>query len=121
MRPIERAFRQLGEQIKNIKQFGLEGDYARRAVAHYEKRRVVVSTVKVYEGKQPYETAVKHPLYSKRDWIVVEAYSGLKEASDGHNKWVKILTTSPLPDQLVDCKNSLFAVGDMIYPKKKVR
>ncbi len=71
-----------------------------------EDETVKVSTIKVTDGREPYETAVSHPLYNNGDWVIVECYSTKEEAKASHKKWVEAITTEPLPDKLVDCSNA---------------
>ncbi len=118
-RDFLKGFQGIAKNLKAIKEHG-EMEYYLRVVGKYEKKRVLISTAKVHEGKLPYETAIKHPLYDKREWIVVEAYATLKEASDGHNRWVKTMTTNPLPEELKECPNSVFS-GSRVLPKKVKR
>jgi hypothetical protein len=85
-------------------------NYEDRLVDRHEsmagEEYLIVSTCRVSDGAQPYETAVSHDDYSDGDWIVVEAYSLKKHAQRGHNRWVKKMTTDPLPKVLKDCTNS---------------
>lgn len=65
-----------------------------------------VDTCYVNDGLQDYETAVQHPKYNRGNWVIVEAYDTKEEAQEGHDKWVKIMSSTQLPKKLVDCKNS---------------
>jgi hypothetical protein len=91
--------------------FGLDmmGNYETRKVGRFDQGEIVVSTARVTDGNQPYETAVVHPEYHGDKFIIVEAYDTIEQARVGHAKWVKTMTTEPLPDQLVDCCNAEIA------------
>lgn len=89
----------------------MANNYEQRLVDNYEDDILIVDTCLVTDGEKQYETAIQHPDYYKDKWIVVEAYDTKEEAQVGHDKWVKIMTTEPLPEQLVDCCNS--AVGQL--------
>ena len=65
-----------------------------------------ISTAKVSDGSQPYETGIAHPEYNDGKVIIVEAYDTKDQAKKGHKKWEKIMTNENLPDQLVDCQNA---------------
>ena len=84
----------------------MQNDYEDRVVGRYEEGDVFVSTARVSDGKQPYETGVAHPEYNNDDIIIVEAYDDHAAALFGHGKWVKIMTAETLPDHLEDCQNS---------------
>ena len=71
----------------------------------FENEDVVVDTGQVNDGFKPYETYVKHILYKPGGSLIVEAYDTPEEASKGHEKWVNILTSDPLPESLMDCGN----------------
>ena len=82
---------------------------------NYEERKVdrfdggygkMVSTARVSDGRQPFETAVAHPEYNGGDIIVVEAYDTIEQARAGHAKWEGLMRKDALPDTLVDCSNS---------------
>lgn len=107
--------------------FGMAGNYEARKVDSYndDKTGLFISTARVTDGKQPFETAVGHPDY--RDdgkLVIVEAYDTKAEAQRGHDKWLRLMTTEPLPDKLVDCCNAgladfASALGsDFTYPRK---
>lgn len=82
---------------------------------NYESRKVakwnspdhtrMVSTARVSDGYQPYETAFKHPDYNDGAMVIVEAYDTKEEAQTGHKKWLKIMLEGPLPDFLKDARN----------------
>lgn len=87
-------------QIKMI------GNLEERMVDRYETEGLTVSTVLVYDGVKPYETAIKSPMYNNDEWIVVQNYDSKEEAQEGHNQWVSKMTSSNLPDCLEPCTNS---------------
>lgn len=79
-------------------------------VALYDKDNVCVSTVKAFDTGR-YETAVSHPKYSEGVLIIVQEYGlDLRPAQQGHDKWVKIMTSDPLPERLVDVSTSMIKV-----------
>lgn len=99
-------------------------NYEDRKLDRYEKDGVIVDTCLVTDGDKPYETAVLHPQYHGH-FIVVEDYDTTEQAKIGHAKWVKIMTTEPLPEGLSDCCNGFIgqvgqAMGcDFTYPRKQ--
>ena len=105
---------------------GMSKDYDERLVDNYSENGIVVDTVRVTDSPMPYETGVKHPDYSNRDWIIVDTYPTKEEAQIGHNKWVNIMTTEPLPDELID-KSLAYAakmcdtLGDEWRIKKRMK
>lgn len=100
------------------------GNYDSRKIDRYEEDGLKISTAEVTDGNQPYETAVSHILYNDGEWVIVEDYETREEAQEGHDKWVKTMTTDVLPKELVDCCNAGVsqlgeAVGiDMVFPKQ---
>lgn len=55
--------------------------YEQRKVDRFEDDNgLVVDTVAVIDSSRPYETAVRHPKYNNRAWIVIEEYN-TKEAA----------------------------------------
>jgi hypothetical protein len=92
-------------------------------VAHFEENGVVVDTCRVSDGLKPIETGVRHPGYNDGKWIIVEAYDSEEDAQMGHKRWVKKMTTAPLPRRLRDCQNSevaqLLPAKSLIYPRKR--
>ena len=80
----------------------MAGNYEDRAVDCYESDDLIIDTCLVIDSEQPYETGVEHPLYNDGEWVIVEMYDSEKEAQQGHDKWVKIMTKKKLPDSLTD-------------------
>ena len=80
-------------------------DYEERKVGRYEKNGVFVSTAYCNDSKFKYETAIRHKSYSK-ELIIVENYKSKKDAVKGHDKWVKLMVSDNLPDQLQDMGQS---------------
>ena len=74
--------------------FGMLDDYEERMVGRFEKAGLLVSTARVSDGQQPYETAVGHPEYNEGKLVIVEAYPDRATALFGHGKWVKMMTDS---------------------------
>jgi len=79
------------------------GTYESRKVGRLDTEDgVSVSTARVTDSDKPYETAVMHPRYKKDEWIIVECYDTKAEAKEGHEKWVKTMTSKTLPATLMD-------------------
>lgn len=83
--------------------------YEERMVDRYESDTVIVSTIRAVEGHKDFETAVASPLYYDGKWIVVSAYDTIEFAKQGHEEWVKRMTTEPLPEELCDVGNTRMA------------
>lgn len=81
-------------------------DYESRKVGCYEKGDVFVSTAAVPDSSWPYETAVAHPNYNRGQIVIVDNYPTFESAEMGHERWVKIMTTEPLPERLKDVGGS---------------
>lgn len=102
----------------------MDGTYDDRKVGRYDNGGVSVSTARVNDGRKPFETAIRHPYYNSGRWVVVECYDTKEEAEHGHEKWIEVITTEPLPDKLVDCANSMISqLGDVVglemeFPKE---
>lgn len=86
--------------------FGMMGSEEIRKVDRYEVEGMTVDTCRVTDGSHLYETDVSHLDYNMGKWIVVEAYDTEDAAQEGHDRWVKIMTTEPLPQSLKECGNS---------------
>src|SRR5438128_507857 len=86
------------------------GDYEDRYVGRYDYVDGFISTARVSDGAQPYETAVADNRYTRSDGkktiVVVEAYDSVGDAKAGHARWVKSMTEGPLPTTLSDCYNA---------------
>jgi hypothetical protein len=82
------------------------GNYEDRKVARFDADWGMVSTARVSDGRQPYETAVCHKQYNDDKIVIVEAYDSVDEAKKGHERWVKTMTSKRLPKELVDCCNA---------------
>ena len=101
------------------------GNYDERCVGRYDNDDLMVSTARVSDGAQPYETAVAHPKYNDGDMVIVEAYDSGGEAKAGHERWVATMTNGKLPTQLTNCCNAgvsqmLDAVGgNVVFPRKQ--
>jgi hypothetical protein len=89
--------------------FMFMASHEQRVIGTYEGEDFIVDTAAVNDGTHPYETGVQHPRYNPGGWVIVEAYDTEVQAYEGHDRWVKTMTTQPLPDELVDCANSLIA------------
>ena len=97
------------------------GNYEDRKVEQTEFDWGYISTARVSDGEQPFETAVCSDEYAEADdpdatdgMTIVEAYDSHEAAQKGHSRWVKTMTESP-PDELVDCCNAGIAdFGDSL-------
>jgi hypothetical protein len=75
-----------------------------------DEKTLIVSTCRVYDGHQPYETAIQDLRYLD-GFIPVEAYDTPELARLGHQRWVEFMTSSSPPDSLTDiCQTELGAV-----------
>lgn len=88
------------------------GNYENRLVDRSEFGWGFVSTCRVSDGSQPFETAIKSSEYARADnpedtdkMVIVEAYGDADAAQEGHNRWVNTMTKSA-PDGLTDCCNA---------------
>jgi len=88
--------------MKALSFVGMMGNYEERKVARFEEGDLIVSTCRVTDSTQPYETAVSHPRYNDGAWVIVEQYDDEETAAEGHEKWVAKMTTSDLPEELYD-------------------
>jgi len=84
----------------------MKGNYEERKVACFEGDDFTVDTAAVTDSDQPYETGICHPKYNFGRWVIVEMYESKKEAKEGHDKWVSVMTSDDLPKELVDCGTS---------------
>jgi hypothetical protein len=106
--------------------FEMLSNYEQRKVDRYEGDNFSIDTCSVSDGAKQYETAIGHPDYNFGSWIVVEAYDTIDEAQIGHDKWVAIMNTEPLPDKLVDCANAEIVQalqefgGNLEFPRVQV-
>jgi hypothetical protein len=97
-------------------------NYEQRKVANTVVGELVVDTCRVTDSAFPYETGVEHPNYNNGEWVVVEHYNSKVDAQTGHDKWVKIMTTKPLPKALRDVSTSEVAnLVDVVGGNKKWR
>lgn len=85
------------------------GNHDERKVDRYKNDTLTIDTAYVSDGTKPFETAVAHPSYNERKWVIVESYDNKDEAQIGHDRWVRIMTTDP-PTVLVDCCNAEIGV-----------
>jgi hypothetical protein len=100
------------------------GNYTSRKVDCYNDGKLFISTARVSDGSQPYETAIEHPEYNGGTMIIVEAYDSADEAQSGHERWHKLMTGDDLPEFLQDCQNSALSQflpsEDMRHPRKRL-
>jgi hypothetical protein len=89
--------------------FSMMGTYDQRKVDNFTQGDLVIDTCCVTDSRQPYETAVQHPGYNDGDWVIVETYSTKEAAQEGHNRWVKVMTSTSLPAVLKDVSTAEIA------------
>ena len=65
-----------------------------------------IDTARVSDGVKPFETAVEHLNYNDGKMVIVENYDTIEQAKQGHEKWVKTMTSFPLPAELLECGNA---------------
>lgn len=99
--------------------FAMMGTYEQRKVSRHENKKdgVVIDTCAVTDSDKPYETAIRHPSYNNKEWIIVELYNTKKESLVGHKKWIKKITAKKLPKQLKDVSTSKLA--ELYYALRK--
>lgn len=102
----------------------MENTYPERKVANWrsDDGTTYVSTARVTDGELPYETAIEHPAYNGGRMMIVEAYASKASALRGHAKWLRMLQTDALPNELTDCKNAAIAheiEGPLRYRRSK--
>lgn len=99
------------------------GNYQARKVDCYNDERLLVSTARVWDGSQPYETAIEHPEYNEGKMIIVEVYDDRDAAQEGHDRWVSLMTGDALPEKIQDCQNSTISSflpsQDLCFPRKR--
>lgn len=104
--------------------------YQERVVDRYEddENEIMVSTAEVTDSELSFETAVVHPDYNDGKIVIVDSYGTKESAAEGHKKWVKIITTEPLPEHLTEKGLSVVSlmldfVDDSpdwrVFPRKK--
>jgi hypothetical protein len=102
--------------------------YEQRKVANFSNGKdMIVDTCSVNDSSRPFETGIASPFYNKGEWVIVEEYDTKKQAQVGHDKWVKIMTTQPLPETIKDVSScGLIEFGKALgvdlneeYPKKE--
>jgi len=82
-------------------------NHEERCVGTYDKDGVFVDTSLVTDAHKPYETGIEHPLYNDGVMIIVEYYDTKEDAAEGHERWVKLLTSKELPSQIVDVSSCM--------------
>ena len=84
--------------------FSMADDYEERAVARHEDADgdLLIDTCRVTDSQHDYETAVSHPAYNDDKWVIVEVYDTEEQAREGHDKWIKVMTSTNLPARLFD-------------------
>ena len=84
--------------------FSMANDYEQRAVARHDDAHsgLIIDTCRITDSAHNYETGIVHPLYNDGKWVIVEVYDTAEEARSGHDKWLKVMTATKLPDRLFD-------------------
>ena len=82
------------------------GPYSERRVDSFRQGDLFVSTVRVPDADAPFETAVGHPDYNEGRLVIVEEYSDIDEAREGHKVWVALMTAEELPTKLTSVSTS---------------
>lgn len=82
-------------------------DYNNRKIDRSEFDWGFISTCSVTDSIDPYETAVEHEEYNNGQIIVVETYTTIEEAKEGHLKWLKLMENPP--EELEDVSTCFFA------------
>ena len=80
----------------------MTGNYDSRRVGRHEEENLIISTCRVTDSDQPYETAVSHKDYNSGSWVIVEQYDTKGEAEIGHEDWIGKMTAKELPEELKD-------------------
>ena len=81
---------------------GMVGNYEDRMVARFAEGDLFVSTARVSDSTQPFETAIGHPNYNEAKLVIVEQYDTRDEAMAGHERWLAEMTADVLPTSLRD-------------------
>jgi hypothetical protein len=89
--------------------FDMMNNYDDRKVGRYDDGDLSISTARVTDSDWDYETAVSHPNYNDRDWVIVECYETREGAKVGHDKWVETMCEQ-LPESLVDVSQAGVAI-----------
>ncbi len=82
------------------------GNYADRKVGRDDFDWGFISTARVSDGREPFETAVEHTDYNGGKMVIVACYPTKKAAKEGHAEWKEKMTAKRLPKSLTDCSNS---------------
>lgn len=80
----------------------MSDNYEDRKVDRFDGDGFIVDTCSVTDSDEPYETGIQHPKYNDGKWVIVEMYEDMDSAQKGHDKWVKTMTASELPNELMD-------------------
>ena len=88
-------------------------------IDRHEEGDLIVSTVHPPEAHRLAETAISHPEYDNGKWIIVQEYDDLGQARAGHLKWVEIMSSPDLPDELHDVSSIAISVLiDVLSPDR---
>ncbi len=97
------------------------GTHEERKVECFEQDGLVVDTCAVTNvGDFPYETGIKDSHYGgDGGWVIVECYKTKEAATLGHTKWVKVMTATKPPDELIDVSMAKENAGaPEAYPRR---
>ena len=70
---------------------GKRRGFAKPFIEKYETEDLSISTCRVEDAEEPFETAIKHSSYNNGEWIIVAEASTTEEALYWHNKWIDIM------------------------------
>lgn len=74
------------------KLIGMIGNYDDRLVGNYKCDKYTIDTCKVFDsGNRLYETALEHTDFNNGSWMIVEKYTTIEGAKDGHERWVEYM------------------------------
>jgi hypothetical protein len=73
-------------------------NYETRKVDRFESDNGFVSTAKVSDSRDPYETGIQY-----KPWgpgvVIVQTYETLDEAKNGHQRYVELFVSGELPQE----------------------
>ena len=86
--------------------FPLES-YENRKISRHDDDNGFVSTCRVDDSDDPFETAINHKKFGSKT-VVVETYTELELAKKGHKRWVDTYLNN-LPETIYDVGTSPFS------------
>jgi len=82
------------------------GTQEERKIARFEGYTegilLYVDTCAMYNSFAAFETAISYLKFNRGGWVIVQGYNTREQAVEGHEYWIKKLTTLPLPTSLFD-------------------